>query len=330
MPNDINEQMQAMFRQQHALFKQWIEQNDASSSKHEFFAQDQARAAAIMTTHATEFLQLGTALLAQLKSTTEKTDLVTLLDLFCDQVQQKTGEALLSQWRVPEHLIDLFKTHSFQDDLFLENPVLKSVKALFNFPPAGAVHQYQENLQDGANYLSEYQAALTEYIDHYSQINLEANSGLLYELTEGENTIDTLKGLHDLWVECYEKVYIKTLHTPSYQKSHARISNAVMRLRKYSYDIRDIYFEAAGLATRKGLDTALERQHVLRKQMRHVDRRLAAQEEDFNLPLFEQLHRTVISLSDEIDHLRSELTTLKQSSYVSSNNKGTMREKPEA
>ncbi len=330
MPNDINEQLQAMFRQQHALFKQWIEHNDASGIKHDFSAQDQARAAAIMTTHATEFLQLGTALLAQFKGTTDKTDLTKLLDLFCDQVQQKTGEALLNQWRIPEHLIDLFKTHRFQDDLFLENPVLKSASAIFNFPPSGAIHQYQENLKDGANYLSEYQAALSEYIDHYSQINFEANRALLNELTDGECTIETLKGLHDLWAECYEKVYIKTLHTLSYQKSHARISNAVMRLRKYSYDIRDIYFEAAGIATRKGLDTALERQHMLRKQMRHVDRRLTAQEEDLNLPLLEQLHRTVISLSDEVDQLRNELARLKLSSVASSNKKVAMREEPEA
>jgi len=41
-----------------------------------------------------------------------------------------------------------------------------------------------------------------------------------------------------------------------------------MQLRKFMQDVRDIHFQSVGLATRSGLDTALQRQHKLRKEMR--------------------------------------------------------------
>ena len=317
MPSDTNEPMQALFQQQQALFKQWIDEHTtrAESAKtlapHE--SRDMARIAAILASQTTDFLQFGNNILAQLKQNPLNTSIHEPLNQFRDFVQQQTGEALLTQWQLPENVAALFRTHSFQDDVFFENPYNSGMKSLINFQSVGATHEFQQNIRDGIKFLMEYQDALGEYIEQYSQINQQATKVLLDELTEGSEIIETLGQLHDLWVNCYERTYSECLYTDSYQQSHGRISNAIMRLRKHSQDVRDIQFESFGLATRKGLDTALQRQHTLRKEVRKINKILPKQE----IPVAAELISIIQQLSADVVKLKQELSELKAHTVLS-------------
>lgn len=316
MSSDTNEPMQALFEQQNALFKKWIDEQTTHAesvekvSTHE--SRDMARVAAILTSQTTDFLQFGNNILPLLDKSPLKSSIEQPLNQFRDFVQQQTGEALLLQWQLPENVAALFRTHSFQDDLLFENPYVNGLKSVFDFPSVGATHEFQQNTRDGIKLLLEYQEALSEYIEEYGQINHQASKALMQELTEGSEVIETLGQLHNLWVNCYERTYSERLYTKQYQLSHGRTSNAIMRLRKYAQDIRDIQFEAIGLATRKGLDTALQRQHALRKEMRKINKMLAAQDS----PPITELSSMIQQLSAEVRHLKQELSALKSHSVL--------------
>ncbi|SFG58132.1 poly(R)-hydroxyalkanoic acid synthase subunit PhaE [Neptunomonas qingdaonensis] len=320
MSADTNEPMQALLQQQQALFKQWIDEQTSRAEPAEKISpdtsRDMARVAAILSSQTTDFLQFGNNILTQLETNPTKSSLEEPLTQFRDFVQQQSGEALLTQWQLPENVAALFRTHSFQDDILFENPYTSGLKSLLNFPSVGATHEFQQNTRDGIKYLLEYQDAMSEYIEQYSQINLQATKALMQDLTEGSDVIETLGQLHDLWVNCYERTYADCLYTETYQKSHGRVSNAVMRLRKYAQDMRDIQFEALGLATRKGLDTALQRQHTLRKEMRKINKTLSSQDTPLVADRVEELTTIIHQLSADMTQLQQELAELKSQTVL--------------
>lgn len=330
MPSEKNDPMQALLQQQQALFKEWIKEHathdEPEKTPPHYESRDMARVSAILATQTTEFLQFGKTVLEQHNNKSLKNIIESPLTHFRDFVQQQTGEALLKQWELPENVAALFKTHSFHDDILFENPYLSGLKSLLNTPSIGTSHEFQKNTRDGIKHLLEYQDALTEYIEQYSQINIQASEKMMLALAEGENIVETLGALHNLWVNCYETAYSECLYTQQYQKSHGRVSNALMCLRKYAQDMRDIQFEAIGLATRKGLDTALQRQHALRKEIRKINRSLEDVKEAQSQTLISELKNTVQQLSLDVLSLKQELSELK--SPASIKNGASTDEKP--
>ena len=320
MPDETNEPMQALLDQQQTLFKQWIDEQtthaapERTTPPHE--SPDLARTSAILSTQTTEFLKFGQSIMSSgdkhaLDSNALKITIEGPLKQFRDFVQQQTGEALLKQWELPDDVAALFRKNNFHEGMLFQNPYTSGLKNLLDASSAEATHELQKNTRNGIKYLLEYQDSLADYIEQYSQINHHASEALTQELTAGPEAIQTLRGLHNLWVNCYESAYAKCLYTEQYQQSHGKVSNALMRLRQYAQEMRDIQFEAVGLATRKGLDITLQRQHVLRKEMRKLTKALADMNEAQNQTIISELRSTVQQLSVDLHSLKEELSEIK-------------------
>lgn len=269
----------------------------------------------ILTAQANNFSEYGETLLKQHQSG-QTLDTDAAIKQFQDYMQQQTTDCLIKQWQIPEQFSALFKSHSksnsFRDDLLFENPFINGMKSLLDTPVAGVNQAQQQQIQDAIKLTLDYQEALREYTEHYNGISEQAASALLIALQDDGKEIEGLQQLHDLWVNAYEKAYADAIATTAYQQSHGRISNALMRLRKFSQDFRDEQFQLIGLATRQGLDTALERQHQLRKDMRHNQRELAQVKEQ--LPELNQaaLITTIEALRQEVDSLKQQVALLQQ------------------
>lgn len=256
----------------------------------------------ILSAQSSNFLEYGESILRSSQAG-EQIPLSEAVDSFKSYMQQQTTDALLRQWQVPEQFAALFKTHSFRDDLLLDNPFISGLKSLLETPVVGGQRETQEQIREAIKLTLEYQEALREYITHYNSINEQAAAKMLEQVSSPESKITSLQQLHDIWVEAYESAYAKTVFTDAYQRSHGRISNALMLLRKYIQDVRDVQFQSIGLATRKGLDTALSRQHQMRKELRTTKRELAA------------LHEATAIISElrsEVEQLKAEVAALKQ------------------
>lgn len=85
-----------------------------------------------------------------------------------------------------------------------------------------------------------------------------------------------------------------------------------MRLRKFAQDVRDVHFQSVGLATRSGLDTALKRQHKLRKEMRVTSRELQSLKDQVASIQAESTAALIADLKKEISSLKREVTKLKK------------------
>jgi chromosome segregation ATPase len=85
-----------------------------------------------------------------------------------------------------------------------------------------------------------------------------------------------------------------------------------MQLRKFLQDVRDIHFQSVGLATRTGLDTALQRQHKLRKEMRVNRREMLEFQEQLNQLQENTTSNAIAELKKEIASLKKEVASLKK------------------
>ncbi|WP_299177002.1 poly(R)-hydroxyalkanoic acid synthase subunit PhaE [uncultured Neptuniibacter sp.] len=265
----------------------------------------------ILGAQSSNFTQYGEELLKQYREGSE-IHLNEAVSNFQKYMQQQTGDALMQQWQLPEQFASLFKTHSFRDDLLFENPFISGMKSLLETPVIGGNREAQEQIREATKLTIEYQEALQEYITHYNTINQSAASKMLQTLTHSEEKVDGLQKLHDIWVDAYESAYSDTVFTDAYQRSHGRISNALMQLRKYVQDVRDIHFQSVGLATRKGLDTALQRQHQLRKEMRVSRREVQGMKQSLSEMQNELMTETVAELKKELATLKKEVASLKK------------------
>ena len=264
----------------------------------------------ILGAQSEKFTEFGEQLLQQSK-TCEALQSNEVVMQFQRYMQQQVTELLLRQWQIPEQFSSLFRTHSFRDDLLFENPFINGLKSLLETPTVGSNQDLQRQLRTAIKLTIEYQEALQAYIEHYSHINQQAVESMLHVLNESDSDINSLQQLHDIWVESYEAAYAKTVFTDAYQQAHGRISNALMQLRKYAQDERDKLFEAAGLATQQGLDTALKRQHALRKDMRVTHSELAVLKAQI-AEIHQLSHsQTIAELVKEVAVLKEQLAQLK-------------------
>ena len=264
----------------------------------------------ILGSQSSNFTQYGEALLKQYKEGNEL-HLSEAVQQFQQYMQQQTSDALMQQWQLPEQFAALFKTHSFKDDLLFENPFVSGMKSMLETPIIGSNRETQEQLREAIRLTLEYQEALQEYVTHYNSINQNASTQMLQVLTGSETKISSLQHLHDIWVDAYESAYSKTVFTDVYQRSHGRISNALMQLRKFIQDVRDVHFQSVGLATRTGLDTALQRQHKLRKEMRihrrdvqDMQQQMTQLQDSSTVEMINELKKEVSALKKEIANLK--------------------------
>ncbi len=269
----------------------------------------------ILGAQSSNFTAYGEELLKLYRSGNEQ-HLSAAVEAFSKYMQKQTAETLIQQWQLPEQFASLFKSHSFRDDLMFENPFISGIKSLLETPIIGGSREYQEQIREVNKLIIEYQEALKDYVAHYASINQSAETKMLQKLTDPEIKVRSLQQLHDIWVDAYESAYSDTVFTDAYQRAHGRISNALMRLRKFAQDVRDVHLQSAGLATRKGLDTALQRQHILRKEMRtqrHEVQNIKDQLEQYQTTLTLEL---VNELKQEIAALKAEVATLKKQQKV--------------
>ncbi|WP_415888492.1 poly(R)-hydroxyalkanoic acid synthase subunit PhaE [Neptuniibacter sp. SY11_33] len=265
----------------------------------------------ILGAQSKNFTQYGEELLNQYRNGGEQ-HLNQAVHEFQKYMQKQTADALMQQWQLPEQFASLFKTHSFRDDLLFENPFSSGMKSLLETPIIGTHRETQLQTREATKLTIEYQEALQEYVEHYSSINQNASTQMLTKLTETADEVSTLQQLHDIWVDAYESAYSDTVFTDAYQRSHGRISNALMNMRKFAQDVRDVHFQSVGLATRKGLDTALQRQHQLRKEMRNNRREMLVMQQEI-ATLKEQVSVDfILELKKEITALKKEVTSLKK------------------
>ncbi len=256
---------------------QWNLWQQAFAQMQPFTAADtplqQAELIALLTRQSLEFTRFAEQILALLDKTESKAELSLILNQFHDHLRRLTHDWILQRWQLPEQLGALFKTHSFQDDLLLDNPFIHGLKSLLNSPALLGLNQrLQRQLQYGVDLLIEYEQALAEYSGHYTDINNAATLAFLHHIDSSEPAINSLGQLHDLWVESYEASYAVRIRSDGYRDAHGRISNAVMQIRLFLQELRNQQLQQLGIPSSDLIELLVERLNKQRKQIKQLQK----------------------------------------------------------
>lgn len=237
----------------------------------------QAELLALLTQQSLEFTRFGQQLISHLEQSGSHSEMSGLVNQFHNHLRRLTQEWILQRWQLPEQLGALFRTHSFQDDLLLDNPFIHGMKSLLNTPSLlGLQHSMQRQMKAGVDLLIDYEQALRDYSAHYAEINTGATSRFLEQIEASDPAITSLGQLHDLWVEAYESSYAERIATSGYRDAHGRISNAVMSLRQFLQELRNTQLQQLGIPSNTQMELIYQRLNDQRRELKQLRREVAA------------------------------------------------------
>lgn len=316
LSDDIHKQMQAWLEQQRAYWARLAEGGTAAEAPQSWqrlfreyqqsmlkeLPEQQARLTALLSANAGLFNRFGEQVLQALQEPGDDSGLKRAIEQLTVGMQQHAGAALLQQWQLPAQLAALAGTWSCGAEAPFGNPFAGGFGSLPDSALLGSAPHQPREARKGFRLLLDYQEALQHFIELHDAINRQAGEQMLARLAEGDTDVGSLDELHRLWVDCYERIHADTSLSTDFQSAYGRTSNALMHLQKFCQDWRDSRYDALGLASRQGLDSLIERQHRLRKQVRALSLELET--------LKAQLRTSVPA--DEVQALRAEFEQLKR------------------
>lgn len=235
---------------------------------------------AILAAQSDNFTQHASSLL-KAANTDDRQQTQHSFQKFSSQMQQQAEDTVANQWQLPEPLNTLFTVSVLKANPEVIQSLADSMKILFKLSPLGQ-QVTTEQIQQGIQYILDYQQALQAYLSQHSLIVQQAAKNLEKRLTEQTNRVSTPKQLHDLWVDCYEDAYTYRLKQDSYQKACGELSNTLISIKKYINTIYNLVFKTLGLVNQTELNLVLKQQHQLRKEIRKNQYRISELQQEIS------------------------------------------------
>ena len=157
------------------------------------------------------------------------------------------------------------------------------ISRLLKSPALGQWREHQQQLQNIAQLLIEFQEADQVYKLAFAQMGIRSIDALRQRLSNigsDEEKVSTVREFYDLWVEVNEEIYSEFTMTDEYQVIHGDFVNALMALRKETNALTEKMYKALNLPTRSELNTINKRLQEQRReniQLRNEIKKLASQ-----------------------------------------------------
>ncbi len=156
-------------------------------------------------------------------------------------------------------------------------PVREHLNKFLSVPGVGYSREHQEQHQKFFQLLLDYQTAFEAYGAEYAKIaaaSVEHFRGKLMRVLERQETIDTLQGLFDLWVDACEEAYAERVFSDEYAKVHGRLVNNLMAVKKQGQALVDETLGMLNVPTKEDVATMQEGFQELRRELRAVKSQL--------------------------------------------------------
>jgi len=153
--------------------------------------------------------------------------------------------------------------------------VQESVDKFLSVPGLGYTREGQEQLQQMARLLLDYQRAMQDYMDAHGRLatdTLDRFYRKIIELTEQGQTVTTLRQVYDLWVDCSEEAYSAFAMSSRFREIYSRMVNALMRVKRHARLLVDETLGAFNMPTRREMNTVLKRQQELKRAIRALQK----------------------------------------------------------
>jgi class III poly(R)-hydroxyalkanoic acid synthase PhaE subunit len=147
--------------------------------------------------------------------------------------------------------------------------VKDNLNRFLSAPGLGYSREEQGQYQALVRANMEYQKALQEYMQFFSNLGMQSVERMRQKLTamqEKEQVIDSARGLYDTWVAACEEVYAEQVMTPEYATIHGHLVNALMALKHRLSVLVDETLGALNMPTRSELRTLQDRLQETRRE----------------------------------------------------------------
>ena len=135
--------------------------------------------------------------------------------------------------------------------------------------PLGWNREHQARLQSGARLLREYQAAANALSACYSALPARIWQLLNARMDdEATTSIDSLRQLYDLWIDCSETAYHEIANTDAYAAKFGRFVDTSTALRSFIQGLFDDQLRVLNVPNRGAFDALLRRHHELADKLR--------------------------------------------------------------
>ena len=154
---------------------------------------------------------------------------------------------------------------------------------LLKSPALGQWREHQQQLQNIAQLLIEFQEADQVYKLAFAQMGIRSIEALrqrLSNISSDEDKVSTVREFYDLWVDVNEEIYSEFAMTDEYQVIHGDFVNSLMALCKETNSLTEKLYKAVNLPTRSELNSINKRLQEQRReniQLRNEIKRLASQ-----------------------------------------------------
>jgi class III poly(R)-hydroxyalkanoic acid synthase PhaE subunit len=142
-----------------------------------------------------------------------------------------------------------------------------------DFAALGVTRERQEAWQKFARLLAQYQEVQTKLARQWVKIGAEATKRFAARISATGagapgDSMESLKGLYDLWIECAEEVYGSIAHSPEYGQLIAELANSSNAVRAEQQRELESWARQFDLPTRAEINSLHQQVKELRARMR--------------------------------------------------------------
>ena len=195
----------------------------------------------------------------------------------------------------------LFKNFD-QQQADMSNPFYEQMNKFLSIPGVGPDREKQEQQQKYTRLWLDSQRKNQEYNSAIQRVGKETVERLVQKMiamSEQKESLDSMREVYDLWVDCAEEAYADFAHSDEYQKVYGSMANSLMALKQETRNMLDSAASSMGMPSSKGFNTVLKRMQEMRREIKALQRSGNSSDE-------------TSELRAEVADLRKELAVLKK------------------
>ncbi|MDQ2696978.1 MAG: class III poly(R)-hydroxyalkanoic acid synthase subunit PhaE [Pseudomonadota bacterium] len=163
--------------------------------------------------------------------------------------------------------------HALREEGFRPAGLREGLEKTLEMPALGYTREWQEQYQQAGRLWLNYQDAHNDYLRLLRQSARRALDLLQQRLTalgqEGKS-LDSVRAVYDLWVDCNEEAYAELARSPDYSEVYGRMINALMRVKRHGQMLVNEALSALNVPNRRELDTTHARLQETRRRLREL------------------------------------------------------------
>ncbi|AHK80011.1 hypothetical protein M911_13580 [Ectothiorhodospira haloalkaliphila] len=151
--------------------------------------------------------------------------------------------------------------------------VQEQMDRFLSVPGVGYTRESQEQYQDLAKLMMEYQQAMQQYQQAFAKVGLDSVDRFRARLDDAgrqDTPITSMRALYDEWVDVSEEVYGEFVMSEEYAKVYGDMVNSLMAVKRQGTRLMDEVTESLNMPTRREVNTLHRRLQESRREMHQI------------------------------------------------------------